>query len=123
MDLEQAIFVIGRALLGGLFLYAGVRHFFIADAIVPALQARGVPAPRLSLYVASGIEAALGALLVMGLFVAFAALGLAAFVIVATVTLVNFWDKTGAEREALLIPFTNNVAILGGLLIAASTAL
>lgn len=123
MDFETGLLVAGRVLLGGLFAYAGVRHFFIADAIVPALQARRVPAPRLALYAASAIEAALGLLLVAGAAVAFAALGLAVFVIVVTVVLVNFWDHKGPERDALLIPFSNNVAILGGLLIAAATAL
>ena len=122
MEIGASLLVAGRILLGGLFLFSGVRHFFIAGALAPVVQARGVPAPRLVLYVGSAFEAALGALLMLGLFVAPAALGLVVFTIIATIMLVNFWDKTGPERDALMNVALSNMAIIGGLLIAASSA-
>jgi hypothetical protein len=42
----KAPFVIGRALLGGFFLYNGINHFRQADALATYAKAKNVPAPK-----------------------------------------------------------------------------
>lgn len=114
------LMIVGRILLGGLFVYGGVIHFVNMPPVVEAVRARGVPFPRLVLIAGSIWEAVLGLLLMVGLFTTPAALGLVAFTLVATVMLLNFWDKTGPEREGLKAGALSNMAIVGGLLIAAA---
>ena len=124
MEADTTLLALGRMLIGALFVVAGVRHFFIADVLTPMIAARGIPAPRLVLYAGSIFEAVLGALLALGLFVAPAAFGLCVFVAAATLLLVNFWDRPpGPEREALQNAALSNMAIIGGLLVVAASAL
>ncbi len=127
MDHSFAVVLItvGQLLLGALYVWAGLNHFGPAgEKIVPMLVARGVPMPREALYAASVFELLCGACLMLGIGVAPAALGLAAFTLVASVILVNFWDMPAGEmREALKIGFASNAAIIGGLLIAAAEAM
>jgi len=114
------LLVLGRALLGGLFVAGGIRHFFILPAVTAAIAARGIPAPRLVLLAGSAFEVVAGALLLLGLFVPWASLALAVFTIAASVMLVNFWDMEGPAREAAWNTFQSNLAIIGGLFVAAA---
>ncbi len=62
-----------------------------------------------------------GALLMLGLFVAPAALGLAAFTLTASVMLLNFWSLPGGiERQIAVTVWPCNIAIIGGLLVTAA---
>jgi putative oxidoreductase len=109
-------------LLGGLFCVAGIRHFYILPAVSGALQARGVPFPKLTLIAGSLFELIAGGLLMLGLFVTPAALGLVLFTLGASVMLLNFWDMQGEARGAAVNGWQMNLAVMGGLLIAAARA-
>jgi putative oxidoreductase len=122
-EISQMLLVVGRLLLGGLFVFGGVRHLFIIPAVTQAIAARGVPAPRLVLLVGSAFQFVAGLLLMLGLFVAPAALGLVLFTLAASVMLLNFWDLDGAAREAAINVWQSNIAIIGGLLIATAHAM
>jgi putative oxidoreductase len=115
--------VLGRVLLGGLFVVAGIKHLLLLAPVTEAIRARGVPFPRLVLLAGTVTELVAGAVLISGLYTAAAALVLAGFTLAASVLLVNFWDKQGEERALLQNVFLSNLAIIGGLLIAASHAL
>src|SRR5690349_15022785 len=121
-DMAVVAVALGRVLLGGLFVIGGVPHFFVLDRLTQVLKARGLPAPRLCLIVASLFQILAGALLMAGQFVPFAALGLVLFTLVSSVLLVNFWALEGEAREKMRNVFMSNLAIIGGLLIAAATA-
>lgn len=124
LNLHNALVALGQMLLGSLFVYGGINHFFIAGKIVPVIAARGVPFPHLTLYAGSIFQAVCGACLMLGLAVAPAALGLVAFTIAASVMMVNFWDMPAGEaREMLKGVWLSNTAIVGGLLIAAAQVL
>ena len=123
-NLHNVLLAAGQLLLGALFLYAGLSHFGPASKrIIPMLEARGVPMPREALYVVSALQALGGVCLMMGVVVAPAALGLALFTILASIVMVNFWDLQGEQRELMQSIFFSNVAIIGGLLVTAATAL
>ena len=117
------IFLAGRILLGGMFVVAGLRHLMIVPVLTAAVAARGVPLPRAVLLAGTGFQITAGLSLVYGLFVASAALGLILFALVASVMLVNFWDKQGEERIALTNAFQTNIGLIGGLMIAAAHGL
>ena len=122
--LHNALIALGQLLLGSLFVYGGINHFFIAPKVVPAMVARGVPFPHLTLYAGSIFQAVCGSCLMLGVAIAPAALGLVAFTIEPSVMLVNFWDlPQGEPREMLKGIFASNAAIVGGLLLAAAQAM
>ncbi len=112
----------GRVLLGGLFVYAGVHHFFIMPRVTAMISTRGVPAPRLVLIAGSVFQIVAGALFIAGISVAAAAFGLIAFTLAASIMLLNFWDIEGPMREVAKTAWQTNLAIIGGLLIAAAYA-
>lgn len=121
-DVTAIALPLGRMLLGGLFVYGGIRHFFILDAVSGMLSARGLPAARLFLILGSIFELVAGALLMAGLFVKYAAVALIFFTVVASILMLNFWSLTGEARDMAKNAFFSNLAIIGGLLISAATA-
>jgi putative oxidoreductase len=122
MDYSQILLTVGRVLLGGLFVYGGAHHFFTMAEIVSAMKARGVPATRLVLIGGSVFQILAGLLLMFGVFAGWAALGLVLFTLIASIMFLNFWDAEGPAREASRQGFQTNIAIIGGLLIAAAQA-
>jgi putative oxidoreductase len=122
-ETSEVLLVLGRFLLGGLFVYGGVHHLFAIPALTEVIAARGVPAPRLVLLVGSAFQFVAGLLLILGLFIAPAALALVLFTLTASVMLVNFWDMEGPARDAAVNVWLSNLAIVGGLLITAAHAM
>jgi len=123
MELETSLLIVGRILLASLFIGAGIRHCYLAKVIVPMIAARGVPYPKAVFVLGSVFEFVAGVLLLLGIQVFWAALGLAVFTVAATIMLVNFWNMEGEARENAIIGFQTNVAVLGGLLVAATTGI
>ena len=113
----------GRVLLAGVFVIGGIRHFGALPPITEALRARGVPFPRAALIGASLFQIGAGLLLAAGLFVFWAAIGLIGFTLVAGYLLVNFWNQQGEARAASINIWMSNLALIGGLLVAAATEL
>jgi putative oxidoreductase len=112
---------VGRIMVGSLFVIGGLRHFFILPIITEMLRQRGVPWPRLVLLIGTVFEISAGALLVIGLLVLPAALGLILFTLAASVIAMNFWSLEGDARTAAINGWLTNVAVSGGLLLAAAT--
>jgi putative oxidoreductase len=120
---QETLWLLGRLLLGGLFVVAGIRHFFVFGGVQQAIAARGVPFAGLVLVAGSGFELLAGTLLMAGVAVVYAALGLALFTAAASVMLLNFWGMEGAAREAAINAWQSNLAVVGGLLVAAAHSL
>lgn len=114
--------ILGRVLLGALFVVGGVHHVPAFASLAGMLEQRGVPWPRLALGLATVFQTVLGALLIAGVWVAWAALGLIAFTIVASLLLLNFWSMQGEARVNAMNQFLTNVAVIGGLLYAFAAA-
>ncbi len=93
---------------------------FLIPALTGAIAARGVPFPRLVLIAGSAFQFVCGVLLIAGLWVPAAAFGLIAFTLIASVMLLNFWDMEGKARHDTINVWLQNLAIIGGLLIAAA---
>jgi putative oxidoreductase len=120
VETQELLLVMGRLLLGGVFVFAGVRHLFIIPMVSQAIAQRGVPAPRLVLVAGTAFQIAAGLLLVLGILVPMAALALVVFIIVASVMLLNFWSMEGAAREGALNGWLSNLGVIGGLVTVAA---
>ncbi|MEH2509228.1 putative oxidoreductase [Nitrobacteraceae bacterium AZCC 1564] len=119
-DLPHIVLLLGRLLLGGLFVFAGIRHMFLIPVLTEMIAARGVPFPRGVLLVGSAFQFIGGLLVIFGLFLPFAAFGLVLFTLTASVMLLNFWDMEGQPRQNTINVWLSNIAIIGGLMITAA---
>jgi putative oxidoreductase len=111
---------LGFVLIGGVFVWAGARHFLKFGEISSQLRQRNLPYPVPLLVAGSLLELVAGTCLIVGFARFHASLALAAFTIAASVMLLDFWNFNDPEREAMRLAFIMNIAVLGGLLIAAT---
>jgi putative oxidoreductase len=116
------LLIIGRILLGGLFVTAGLQHFFDFELLQRQLAARRVPLPQVALLIGTAFQIVAGFGLMFGFYVLWASVGLAIFTLVASLLLLNFWDLKGEPRKSARVVWQANLAIIGGLLISAAYA-
>lgn len=116
VDLPSTLLFLGRLLLGGVFLFAGLRNIQNAAFLTQLMAARGVPQARLALWVGIVLQIVAGALVIVGLWTTMAAAVLVVFLIAATPMFHNFWDHQGPDRASRINGFVGNVALSGGFL-------
>lgn len=113
-----AIHILGQILLGGYFIYNGVKHFKDNRDYTAYAESQGVPMPRPAVFVT-------GALLILGglgvffnIYVGVAILLLVIFLIPVSIMMHAFWkSENPAERSSLKVAFLKNMALLGALLL------
>ncbi|GLS20888.1 hypothetical protein GCM10007874_39050 [Labrys miyagiensis] len=119
-ETSSLLLTAGRVLLGGLFVFGGLRHLALFHPVSEAIRARRVPFAPLVLLGGTIFQILAGLLLMAGWLVALSALGLAVFTLLASLMMHNFWSLEGDARTAALNGWQSNLAIIGGLLIAAA---
>jgi len=120
MENTEILIVAGRILLGGAFVFAGIRNLANVPFLSGLMAGRGVPIARLALYLGIALQIAAGLLFAAGLAVPYAAAALVVFLAVATPIFHNFWDHQGPERAAKINGVVGNIALVGGFLLAAA---
>jgi putative oxidoreductase len=121
-EIADILIVVGRVLMGVYFVTGGVKHFTEVPQLVGAMTARGVPFPKQVMIAGSVWQIVLGVLVMTGPFVMWAALCLVLFTLLASIMFLDFWNKQGAERATAETGAQTNLALIGGLLVAAATA-
>lgn len=121
-DFSAEIVFAGRLLLGGAFVFAGLRNIANAPLLTGMMAARGVPQAQTMLWLGIVLQIAAGALLIAGMWTGLAAAGLILFLLIATPMFHNFWDHQGAERAAKINGVVGNVALIGGFLVVMAGA-
>ncbi|MER8507722.1 DoxX family protein [Mesorhizobium sp. M0199] len=115
-NFDSEILFAARLLLGGAFVFAGLRNIQNAAFLTQLMTTRGVPQARLVLWLGIVLQTVTGALVIAGIWTAAAALCLVLFLVVATPMFHNFWDHQGPERASRINGFVGNVALTGGFL-------
>lgn len=110
---------VGAVLIGGVFLWSALQHALNFPARVAMLKGKGWPVPAVLLAAGMGLEVFGGALLIVGVLTSLAAAALILFTVVASVTLLDFWRQPPETRHAVQNTFIGNIALVGGLLLAA----
>lgn len=122
MAFEAEFLLLGRLLLGSLFLYNGYNHFADFESRKGYAEYKGAPAPEFSV-IASGVVLVLGSIGIMvGAFPVVSAGALIVFLLVATPMFHNFWAVSDEEKQNEFNHFFKNVGLLGGTLVLLSTA-
>lgn len=112
----------GLVLLGAFFVWGGLNHFRIFRDLRAMLAGRGWPLPGTILVLASLWEIGWGGILTSGWLTSHAAGALMLFVVLASLSLLDFWNQEGEAREQALSGFMTNLGLLGGLVIASTLA-
>ncbi|MER8952564.1 DoxX family protein [Mesorhizobium sp. M0833] len=115
-NFNNEILFAARLLLGGAFVFAGLRNIQNAALVSQLMTTRGVPQARLVLWLGIVLQIIAGALGIAGIWAALAAACLILFLIVATPMFHNFWDHQGPERASRINGFVGNMALTGGFL-------
>ena len=74
-DFASTLIFAARLLLGGAFVFAGLRNLTNASVLTGLMAARGVPQARLALLAGIVLQIVAGALVIAGLWTAIAAAG------------------------------------------------
>lgn len=111
---SDPLMLLGRILLGGIFVVSGYGKLMGLAAFAASLEKHGVPFASILAPVGASVEFFGGLVIVLGIDVRYVALLMVAFVIVATLISHRFWEVQGAARAAQTINFSKNVAIIGG---------
>ena len=113
-----AIHILGQILLGGYFIYNGVKHFKDHRDYSAYAASNSVPTPQFSVYL-TGILLLLGGLgIFFNMYVGVAILLLVIFLIPTSIMMHAYWNaENPGERAAQKIAFLKNMALLGALLL------
>jgi putative oxidoreductase len=113
----EQVFLLGRMLFGGFFLYSGLNHFLSLGMTAQYAASKGLPAPELAV-AASGVMLLLGGMsILLGLWPRLGILAIVLFLAIVSPTMHNFWAiQDPAQRMSDMINFMKNIALLGGAL-------
>jgi len=115
MNIEHAAFLIGKILLGGYFAFSGLNHFMNSQQMSGWVESKGLPQPKAMVYI-SGIILLLGGLgIIAGAYPVLSIGLLGGFLIVANMTVHDFWNLEEGRQEQMT-HFLKNAGLLGALL-------
>ena len=109
------IWLIGRVVLGGLFMMSGIQKLSGIDQFAASLAKNGIPvdiAPMLA-WLGAAVETIGGLCIVLGLATSWASLVLIAFTIVAAFIAHRFWQAPPEARMMQTAHFEKNMMIAG----------
>ena len=117
MNSQSLAALIGRILLALMFLGAGISKFGGLDGTAGYIASAGLPLPKLLAIATAALEVVAALMLIIGWQARWAALGLAAFTLLATVLFHNYWAMPAEQQFTQQLMFMKNLAISGGLLV------
>jgi len=112
------IWLMGRGVLGGLFLISGAEKLMALDGFAAALTKGGIPetiSPWLA-PLAAGIETLGGLCIMLGLATTWVCLMMIAFTIIAAFVSHRFWEAPPEMYETQMNHFLKNIMIVCGFL-------
>ena len=112
------VLIIGRVLFSLLFISSGVAHLTKLQAMTGYAQYKKVPAAKLSVIV-TGLMLIIGGLYVaLGIYADLGALLLAIFLLLSAFKMHDFWTVTDAQaKQSEMTSFMKNLALAGASLI------
>ncbi len=118
--LQNGLTLLGRLALAALFLPAGLSKISGFEGTVGYINSAGLPLASVAAVIAILVEVGGGLALVTGLFTRLAALVLAGFTAIASVTFHAYWAVPAEQAFMQQLMFYKNVGIVGGLLVLAA---
>src|SRR4051812_18056540 len=88
----RALFMLGRTIFGGFFLYNGINHFQHLDQMAPYAAAKGVPAPDRAVQTSGALLLAGGLGVLTGLKPRLGLAAIIGFLVPVSLQMHRFWD-------------------------------
>lgn len=113
--MESILFLVGRILFGGVFLFFGMNHFKNKKNMIEYAKSKNIGAPALANFMAGLILIFSGILIILGIFPDVALVLLIIFLFTVSIVMHDFWTiKDENEKAIQMIHFMKNMALLGG---------
>jgi len=112
----RELFLLGRLITGGYFLYSGLHHFTNLSMLSTEVARRGIPMAPAAVVIAGVLLVIGGVSLILGLVPRIGIAALVLFLVPVTLIMHPFWREVGAHRMADMINFTKNFGLLGSVL-------
>jgi putative oxidoreductase len=120
---QDFLLLVGRVLMGWIFVESGWRKLMGMDAFIASLVRRAVPYPTVLGWIGAPVEFFGGLALLLGAWTRSATLLIILFTIVATLIGHRYWEITEpAARRMQQSHFAKNLTIIGGLILLFVTA-
>lgn len=116
----RSVFLLGRIIFGGFFLYNGINHFRQRGVMTQYTESKGVPNPGLAVTGSGAAMALGGASIILGVQPKLGTAAIAAFLAGASPIMHAFWNADEASKQSDLIHFSKNMALLGAALVLMS---
>jgi uncharacterized membrane protein YphA (DoxX/SURF4 family) len=112
------LLIIGRVLFALIFINSGLAHLTKLEAMTGYAQFKKVPAPKLAVIV-TGLMIMIGGLYIaLGVYADLGALLLAIFCLVSAFMMHNFWTISDAQaKQGEMVNFFKNFALAGAALL------
>ncbi len=113
----RALFLLGRALFGGFFVYNGLNHFLQTEHMSQYAATKRVPSPKAAVRSSGGMLLAGGLSVVTGYKPREGLATLIAFLVPTTLQMHRFWEIEDPNMRTLeMTQFAKNVALIGAAL-------
>ncbi len=112
----QLVFLFGRCLVGGMYLWSGTNNLFNLSATAAFAASKGLPMPQVGVALASLLLVGGGMTLLTGIHPRLGVAAIALFLISVTPIMHNWWALEGMDRVAQLFNFADNVGLFGSAL-------
>ncbi len=112
----EVLFLIGRILLGGFYLMAGVNHFTKLPQMAEYAKMKNIPAQKPAVILTGILLVLIAASYLFGILPAWGVLLNVIFLVPTSLMMHNFWSVPKEEKQQEMRNFIRNVALLGAAL-------
>ena len=112
----EIAFLLARVLFGGVLAFTGLNHFTGVEGMAEYAAFKGIPFPKLSVLGSGGLLVFGGVSLVVGVVPALGAGALALFLLVSAITMHDFWNAEGEEKQEEMTSCLKNIYGVGAAL-------
>jgi len=113
----RALFVLGRAIFGGYFVWSGLNHFLNRESMSRYAEGKGVTAPDTAVPASGAMIVAGGASVLAGIKPRQGLALIIGFLVPVSLQMHRFWElQDPAQRMSEMINFTKNMALVGAAL-------
>jgi uncharacterized membrane protein YphA (DoxX/SURF4 family) len=113
----KTVFLLGRLIFGGFFLYSGLHHFQEKKVLAQYAAAKNVPLPDIAVTASGAMLMLGGASILLGVRPKIGALAIAGFLAGVSPMIHDFWrTEDSQQRQNEMAHFMKNIAMLGGVM-------
>jgi putative oxidoreductase len=120
-NFENVLNLLGRIAIAALFLPAGLNKLLGVEGTTGYFASLGLPAVAILVWVVIAIEVLGGVALILGYRTRLVAIALAVFTLLASIAGHAFWAAPADAAFIAQLLFFKNIAVIGGLLVLASS--